>query len=207
MMYLWPCSNSLQGFSKQYGVLSSPQKWTVEIGIREGRTWALDNASFNNGFDADKFMAHLNKLAPYRSRCLFITVPDIVGDANATLTLWHKWSPMFDGWPLAFVAQDGQEYLAFPAGCSFVFIGGTDDFKLGAAGRICIERALQEGKRVHIGRVNSQVRYKYFEMLGAHSCDGTGPIYAQDNYKRLLDEVLGQPSFFRAALPDSDHTG
>jgi hypothetical protein len=194
----------MRGFSKHFGVMSSPQRWTVERGIREGRLWGMDNAAFKNGFDATRFFAHLDKLQPYHNRCLFVTVPDKVGDASETLRLWHEWSSCITGWPLAFVAQDGQEYLPFPDGCTWVFIGGTDDFKLGEGGRVCIERALQEGKRVHIGRVNSQLRYKYFESFGVHSCDGTGPAREPDNYKRLFDEVIGTPSFFRAALPDSD---
>lgn len=206
-MYLWPCSSTMTGFSAGYGVLTSPQKRTAEKPIREGRWWAMDNAAFKNGFNAERFFVHLAKLEAYRDRCLFVTVPDRVGDANTTLQLWHEWSPRIVGWPLAFVAQDGQEDLPFPEGCAWVFIGGTDDFKLGAAGRICVKRALQEGKHVHIGRVNSQKRYRYFEALGAHSCDGTGPTREPDNYKRLFDQVMAAPSFFRAALPCSDCTG
>lgn len=206
-MYLWPCSNTMAGFSDNYGVLTSPQKWGVEKGIREGRWWGMDNAAFNNGFNEQRFFAHLDKLLPYRDRCLFVTVPDKVGDAVATLHLWHEWSPRIVDCSLAFVAQDGQEQLPFPNGCAWVFIGGTDDFKLGPAGRNCIQRALQEGKRVHVGRVNSQKRYRHFETLGAHSCDGSGPARKPDNYQRLFDEVMVAPSFFRNTLSGGDCAG
>lgn len=207
MLYLWPGSSSMRSFSSRFGVLSSPSKWTVEAGIREGRWWAMDNAAFKNGFEPVKFFAHLTKLEPYRDRCLFVVVPDCVGDANATLALWTEWTPQITGWPLAFVAQDKQEYLPYPPGCTWIFIGGTDDFKLGVGGRVCIERALAEGKYVHVGRVNSKKRYQMFERMGVHSCDGTGPTRAPDNYFRLLHAAMVQPSFFRVALPDRDHSG
>lgn len=207
MLYLWPCSNSMRGFSAQYGILTSPQKWQVENGIKEGRWWGMDNAAFKDGFKSDRFFAHLAKLEPYKDRSLFVTVPDRVGDAETTLALWTEWSSQITGWPLAFVAQDGQANLPFPEGCDWVFIGGTDEFKLGADGLYCIERALADGKRVHVGRVNSQKRYWYFEQMGVHSCDGTGPTRAPDNYQRLLNEAMAIPSLFRAVLPGCDCGG
>ena len=207
MMYLWPCSGTMQGFSEMYGVITSPQKWAVERPIKEGRWWAMDNAAFKSGFDPDRFLAHLEKLEPYRSKCLFVTVPDKPYSAVVTLDLWDYWSPQIIGWPLAFVAQNGQECLPFPRTCDWVFIGGDDDFKLGRAGETCIMKALAEGKRVHIGRVNSQKRYERFEKMGAHSCDGTGPTREPDNYKRLFDESMARPSFFRAALPGCNRCG
>jgi len=194
-------------FSDQYGVLTSPQKWQVEHGVKEGRWWGMDNAAFKDGFKPDRFFAHLVKLESYKDRCLFVTVPDRVGDAVATLALWAEWAPQIAGWPLAFVAQDGQEILPFPDGCDWIFIGGTDDFKLGDGGRICIERALTEGKRVHVGRVNSQKRYWRFEKMGVHSCDGTGATREPDNYHRLYDEAMAIPSLFRSALPGCDCGG
>lgn len=195
------------GFSEQYGILSSPNRWMVEMGVREGRWWGMDNAAFKDGFKPDRFFAHLAKLEKHKDRCLFVTVPDRVGDALATLALWAEWTPRITGWPLAFVAQDGQEFLPFPDGCDWIFIGGTDDFKLGDGGLVCIERALAAGKRVHVGRVNSQKRYWRFEKMGVHSCDGTGISYNQRRDKRLYDDAMAIPSFFRSALPGSDCGG
>ena len=205
MLYLWPCSGSMRDFSAQYGVLSSPQKWHVETPVKEGRLWGMDNGSFKDGFNPVRFFNHLAKLEPYKDQCLFVVAPDRVGDAVATLALWETWAPKISAiWPLAFVAQDGQEHLPFPDGCEWVFIGGTDGFKLGEGGRICIERALIAGKRVHVGRVNSQKRYWCFERMGVHSCDGSGPTREPDNYHRLLDAAMARVSLFRGALSGGD---
>lgn len=207
-MYLWTCSSSMAGFGPGYGVMTSPQKWSVELPIREGRRWGMDNASFSGSFDSKRFMAHLEKLNPYRDRCLFITVPDRVADATTTMRLWHEWNRTITGWPLAFVAQDGQENLPLPDGYDVLFIGGSNAFKLGRAGETCIDRALSTGKRVHVGRVNSQKRYRHFASLGVHSCDGTGPIYEPDGFRRLLDAVIGEePTMFSRAVSGGDRWG
>jgi hypothetical protein len=55
-----------------------------------------------------------------------------------------------------------------------LFIGGTDDFKLGKHGAACVKAAKALGKWCHVGRVNTPGRLEYFEELGADSCDGTG---------------------------------
>ena len=77
------------------------------MGIKEGAPWAGDNQAFTQGFDPDIFFPWLDTMSPYRDNCLFLTVPDVVGDAVGTVNLWRKWAGRFHGWPLAFVAQDG----------------------------------------------------------------------------------------------------
>ncbi len=193
MLYLWPNSSSMVSFANGFGVLTTAYQRTVPLGIREGRSWAMDNSCFTKRFDFDRFQQHLAKLEPYRSRCLFIAVPDVVGDARATLQLWDTWAPQFAGWPLAFVAQDGQEALPTPP-AAWLFVGGTDAFKLGRAALTCIQTAKARGQCVHVGRVNSIRRFRYFASAGADSADGTGPIYEPDNYKRLLTAVVAQHS-------------
>lgn len=54
---------------------------------------------------------------------MFVAVPDVVGDAKATLEMFERWRVRLDGWPLALVLQDGMEYMEWPALCDF-----TDHF-------------------------------------------------------------------------------
>lgn len=68
-----------------------------------------------------------------------------------------------------------------------LFIGGTDEFKLGLEARQAINRAQKRGKRIHVGRVNTLPRLKYFTELGAESSDGTKLAFGVDKY---LSETL-----------------
>ena len=76
------------------------------------------------------------------------------------------------GFPVAFVSQDGITTEIAPWDyIDVLFVGGTDDHKLGNEAGIMIAEALDRQKRVHIGRVNSPSRIKKFWM--ADSVDGT----------------------------------
>jgi hypothetical protein len=120
----------------------------------------------------------------YRSTCLFVQVPDAAGDATATLEAWTEWaSAIADlGWPLAFVAQDGQEQLPFPHSPEWttLFVGGyspdKSEWKVSESARQVILRAQRMGKAIHIGRVNWGRRYQFFRGLPGSeffTCDGT----------------------------------
>lgn len=196
----------MAGLPPEFGVILQPKRYGI-IPITEGRFWALDNGAFGGDYSIPKMQAKLARLESFRNTCLFVVVPDVVGNANLTLRLWEQHRSDFPGWPLAFVAQDGQEDETYPADCSWVFIGGTDAFKLGVSGKKCILDALTQGKKVHVGRVNSQRRYRYFEQLGCHSADGTGWKRKPKREERLYQEVMAAPSFFRAALPSGDCDG
>jgi hypothetical protein len=107
MRYLLPTGGKLhQSFT---GILTTWQHRGIPQAIKQGALWAGDNCAFR-GFDADRFIAWLTKMEPYRATCLFIVVPDKVADAAGTLDLWREWQPRLKGWPLAFVAQDGLEW-------------------------------------------------------------------------------------------------
>jgi hypothetical protein len=53
--------------------------------------WAADNDCFA-GFDQGRYLDMLEALT-YRPGCLFITCPDVVADARATLRLFDQWRP------------------------------------------------------------------------------------------------------------------
>ena len=190
MIYLWPQSSSMMGMCSQFGQITRPSDKGIPQGIREGRWWACDNGAFTQGFQPAEFFKHLERLQPYRERCLFIVCPDVVGDALATLGLYHAWSDTVRQFgPIAFVAQDGQERLPLPEH-DWLFIGGTTDWKMGAGADECIKRT---DKPVHVGRVNSLMRFRHFQRLGVDSCDGTFPCFEPDTARRRLAKAVQQP--------------
>jgi hypothetical protein len=111
-----------------------------------------------------------------RDNCLFAVSTDVVGDATAT---WRRSAPMLPrirdlGFKVAYVAQDGWN-ASVPDWSLFdvLFIGGTDAFKLGDAGRMAVADGRARGKAVHMGRCNSYHRLAYAAGLGCITADGT----------------------------------
>jgi hypothetical protein len=141
---------------------------------RAGWIWAADNGCFADGWDEDRWRAWLLRGHP-RSGCLFATVPDVVGDADATLERFRKYAAFVRRcrYPVALVAQDGLERRAVPwHELDCLFIGGTTEWKLSEHARTLAQRAREHGKWVHVGRVNSERRFLGWAAQ-ADSCDGT----------------------------------
>jgi len=139
-----------------------------------GWTWAADNGAFS-GFDEPRFLRMLDRLAGVPG-CLFVSCPDVVADASATLRLFETWAPRLraDGWPVALVAQDGLERVGVPWGeLDAIFVGGSTTWKLGAAAARLAVEAKERGKHVHMGRVNGGRRIRYAAAIGVDSIDGT----------------------------------
>jgi EAL domain-containing protein (putative c-di-GMP-specific phosphodiesterase class I) len=61
-----------------------------------------------------------------------------------------------------------------------LFIGGSTEWKLGPAAAELVAIANSLGKWVHMGRVNSERRYRYAEAIGCDSVDGTYLTYGPD---------------------------
>lgn len=138
------------------------------------RPWAIDNGAFA-GFDREAFMALLDRESSNRERCLFVTVPDVVGSARRTLEVFEHWKDRFAGWRLALACQDGQEHLPIPwPDIEAIFIGGSTAWKASEHAAHIVKAAKLIGKWVHVGRVNHPARWNHFEKLGADSIDGTG---------------------------------
>lgn len=136
--------------------------------------FAMDNGAFAK-FEAKAFKTMLEKHEPRKDLCRFVAAPDVVGSARRTIECFRYWQPLISDWPLAFVAQDGQQDLDIPWNlCSAIFIGGSTEFKMSAHAAAIVKASVVMGKWCHIGRVNTPGRFEYFERLGASSCDGTG---------------------------------
>ncbi len=172
MKFLVPVGGVTEGV---YGILTSYKHKGVPAGITAGLPWAGDNCAFT-GFDAERFTAWLEGMTAYRPTCLFVAVPDVVGDAAATLARYVAWTDAMNGWPLAYVAQDGSEAHDIPPSASALFVGGTTAWKESAAAIDMIQRAQARGLHIHIGRVNWRRRYQMFRVLQGSenfTCDGT----------------------------------
>lgn len=159
--------------------------------------WAMDNGCFTNTYPGDSaYLELLTKMEPHRSSCLFVAVPDIVGNGPATLA---KFQPIAShiraaGWPVALVAQDGMQPDQIPwAETDWLFIGGSTEWKLGAEAVSLIQTAKARGVRVHIGRVNSSKRFRTFAGLGADSADGTFIAFGPDKNAPKVRAWMTQP--------------
>lgn len=135
--------------------------------------------------------------------CAFATAPDVVGDAEATLARSTPWLSKIRqlGYPAAFVAQDGFDHIPVPWDeFDVLFIGGTDDFKVGPEGHRAIAAGRAHGKWVHCGRVNGGRRYRMAHALGCDSVDGTylrfGPSVLLPNLLHWKQQAFSQHALF-----------
>ena len=193
-MYYLPEGSSMLKHPDWYGCICQPRNRQVPLGVKEGRRWCFDNDCFNGGFKPMPWMSSILKLVPYRRTCDFIVMPDVVGDALATKSLWYKYFPHIKQYkmPLAYVAQNGGGVLDIPEQAKVLFIGGDNEFKLGEEGRICVEKAKARGLRVHMGRVNSLKRLRYAKSIGCDTVDGTYICFGKDINTPKLNHMMEQ---------------
>ena len=157
-----------------------------------GGVFAIDNGAYS-GLDIDGYLRLLNKAKPYKDRCLFVAVPDIVGNARRTLELFRQFPTKhyaaLDCWRsyFALVAQDGVEdfdidWSTLPC----IFIGGTNKFKDSEIAYDLVRTAKSMGVHVHVGRVNTVPRFEMYNQLGADTCDGSGVSM----YTHMLEDIV-----------------
>ena len=119
----------------------------------------------------------------------FIVVPDVVGQARATLDNAEIWLPILEGLGRRrlIAVQDGmvpgdiEAWLSDEVG---IFVGGNTDWKLTSMptwGRL----AARVGCYLHIGRVNTVRRIAMCQDAGADSFDGTSATRYAVNLRRL----------------------
>jgi hypothetical protein len=163
----------------QLGRLISPRAGNSIDGIAtSGRLWAADNDAFGGAWDQERFWRMLARIARVdRSRLLFVTCPDVVCSAQATVNRWVEWHPQIEaiGLPAAFVGQNGlgaiPDQIPWHEMAAF-FIGGDDAWKLSAEAEHFAHEARARGKWVHWGRVNSEKRIRHAIEVGGDSIDG-----------------------------------
>lgn len=150
-----------------------------------GIPYALDNGCFAK-FDRATWERML--VEADSDRPLFVTLPDIVGDAQRTAELFEHFWTRTQELPRALVLQDGIEYVKIPWDqITAVFVGGSDHFKFSKEALNAARTAKMLGKWVHVGRVNTAKRVNNWLRL-ADSIDGSGI----SRFDHMLEDVLSQ---------------
>ena len=146
---------------------------------------AADNSAFID-FNAKRYLRFVAKTPAYIK---WITAPDKVANAEITLDLFDRWYPRIRHLPLALVGQDGMEDKELPwSHFDCFFIGGSTRWKLSDTARSLAIEAKRRGKRLHMGRVNSNMRLRYAYDLGCDTVDGTG--YSRYSKLRLKPALI-----------------
>lgn len=156
----------------------------------EGVAWCADNGCFSDKWDEAKWWRFLTDNAHRSDTCMFAVAPDIVGDAWRSHMKSQPWLAKIKalGYPVAYVIQDGAHLHPIPwIEFDVCFIGGSTKYKLGPHVREIVAEAKRRGKWVHMGRVNSERRWKYADAIGCDSVDGTFLTFGPDvNLPKVL---------------------
>lgn len=167
---------------RRVGLISQPNSNPP----RPGWLWAADNGCFSQRWNPDVWLAWLGRQP--RAGALFATVPDVLGDAAATLELFAQWrDTVWDlRYPVALVAQDGLTVDAVPFDeLDVLFVGGSLEWKWSEAAHELAVEARRRRKWVHVGRINSGRRFRAWANV-ADSCDGSFLSYGpRTNVGRL----------------------
>ena len=159
-----------------------------------GDEFGIDNGAFSR-FDNLKFQRLLEREKENVGRCKFVAVPDIVSNGRRTLEIFKTHCNFVSNvWPIAMVAQDGIEDMEIPWwSMQAIFIGGGDPWKDSKAVADIVKTALILGKHVHVGRVNTIKRFRWFHDLGAHTCDGSG-VAMYDHMLEKITREMNRPA-------------
>jgi len=177
----------------QVGHLIVPKAWALPETLDLSHPWAMDNGAFA-GFDPGAFVRMLERFHGIPG-CLFVTAPDVVADAAATLAQWPFWAQLLRGlgYRPAFVAQDGLTPDRVPwRELGALFMGGSTAYKESPAARSLCAYATAQGIWVHWGRVNGKRRYELALKAGADSIDGTGFSMFPDTNIPLAEQWQGE---------------
>ena len=174
------------------GCMTTPAQGNI---IPDGVMYACDNGKFGKGWPGpERWLAWLEStIIRYGAdRCLWAVAPDVPMDAAATLAESLPWLPQIRalGVPVAFAAQDGAEVPGMVPWdeIDVLFLAGSTDWKLSRATGDLAYEARQRGKRVHMGRVNSERRLRHAAAIGCDTADGTYLAFGPD---QNLPKVAG----------------
>lgn len=157
--------------------------------LRPWMPFALDNDAFSSWttgkqWSEEAWVSMLNKVKSSGMNPLWVLVPDVVADREATLEKWKMYAPVAAEfkWPLAMAVQDGMTAEDLPDNAQVVFIGGTTEWKWRS-----LPMWAETGRRVHVGRVNSLEKLFVCERFGVESVDGTGWMQGTENGRQARD--------------------
>jgi hypothetical protein len=183
---------------------------TLRAGIKVG----VDNDAFKRGVvDLPRFHTMLGGVrasiaelsAPDVSpsaleNLLWVVVPDVPGDAGATLRNFEDMHPELADLPLAFAIQPGAGDSGIPFAAPnlrALFLAGPRRYKESSEVAEIADAAKARGLWLHGAPCNSRERARLLASLGCDSFDGTGASM----YPSLIPEYLAWTESTRARPP------
>jgi hypothetical protein len=177
--------------SHSHGYGWSPQKMTPH-----DAHYFVDNGAFTGSFDADAYYETLDRsLTEMPSSPDFFVLPDVYGDADATIDRHRTWLynhklPVGSGEVMRYwVLQPGlsiEEQFDMIEGCQGVFLGGPKRWKRAYGSQIVAE-ADERGLRTHIGNPGGNDGLVWAYRTGFDSVDTT--TIFQNGYWHYLDQL------------------
>jgi hypothetical protein len=184
--------------------------------LEPGAFWCADNGIYSREYPGDgQYLRWLGTL-PDTGRCRFAVAPDVVADHDATLKRsWPMLRRIREtGIPVALCAQNGATADDLPWDyIDAIFLAGIvecvpcewappvgelpmklcpnghqmTEWKTGTVAKEVSKRAVEAGKWLHMGRVNTLGRIQIAKRMRCDSVDGTYLAYGPDkNLPRLL---------------------
>jgi len=158
-----------------------------------GVPYGLDNGCFKR-FDQKTWERMLDDCFEQKMP-KFACLPDIVGNAQRTIELFHEFELRTNGIPRALVLQDGINNITINwSKISAVFVGGTDAFKISPEVFETCKAAKMLGKWIHVGRVNTIQRLAHWIDI-ADSIDGSGISKYDHMLQEVVDFIKGNHQF------------
>lgn len=156
--------------------------------ISNGGWWILDNGAFTTkGFIEGHWLDWMNATKQFKDTCICVVIPDVVGDYIATIEQFKEYAPKAQSYfdHIAFVTQDGLTCDMTPwDDFDVLFIGGTDEHKMGKEAGYLIQEGLKRGKHIHVGRVNTE--YRLMQFWQCHTWDGTALTIKPEKYESII---------------------
>jgi len=103
---------------------------------------------------------------------MWVIVPDVPGNASATIEKWKQYAPAVTDFPRALAVQDGMvpmDVEALNPRPDVICVGGSDEWKWSTWSTWAANF-----RRVHVLRCNAPTRLYEMEEAGIESTDGTG---------------------------------
>jgi hypothetical protein len=176
----------IEEYSKRYGYDFGQLRTPLTNYARaKGRKYGVDNGCFSEFDEAAWLRLVAKAFADEDDPPMFVTLPDIVGDAARTIELFHEFKAKVPQ-RRALVLQDGISSVRIPwSELDAVFIGGSDEFKYSREAIAAAKTAKMLRKIVHLGRVNTAARVRNWLGL-ADTGDGSGMC----RFDHMLEDVL-----------------
>lgn len=190
--------------SHSHGYGWTPQKMTAHDG-----PYFLDNGAFSGKFNGDLWVNTLDEaLTEMPTEPDFVVLPDVPGDAKATIEKHRHWLyerplPLGAGEVMRYwVIQPGlpiEEQFDAIEGCQGVFFAGSKRW-LRAHGDEVVSQAQERGLRAHVGKPSGADGLVWAYRTGFDSADTT--TIFQNGYWHYLDRL--EKSTDETATPEPD---